>query len=692
MDFFSAQDRARRQTTWLVVLFTLSVLTICVANTLVAVGLFGPDPAIIAVAVLATLAIVGLGSLWRYVQLASGGGAAVAEMLGGRRLDPNATRLEDRVLLNIVEEMALASGIPVPPVYVLENEHSINAFAAGHSVGEAVIGVNRGTLEQLNRDELQGVIAHEFSHILSGDMRINLKLIAILNGILVLSMIGYFLLRIGGGSGGSRDSERKGVPHLLVLGLAMWLIGTIGLFFSKLIKSAISRQREYLADAAAVQFTRNPEGIAGALKMIAGRGSRLETPEAEAASHMFFGSSTSSWLSTHPPLSDRISRLDPSFQGDFKGYLSSRGRLSATGRLLAPESAGRAASAARPGGPPLPPASSQTDDSRSQPSAAGTRRFPGGFPIPLPGAAGDEAAAGMNLPGRLPFPLNPALLLAAIGNPTTSDVQHAQRLVGVIPESLLQASHEAYSARAVVFALLLDSDLSIRQRQRAVLLKTVGEPVLKLTDQLHDQIRQLDLTHRLPLVEIVQSSLCGLSPPQYLAFRQSLIELVRADEKVDLLEFVLYHVIVSHLDRRFDHGPKREIRYRNTWALRGQLSHLLAFIAKPGHDHPSAVAAAFQAGWEALQIGPAPDMVAAQQFSLDDIQQCLTRVANATPEVKRQVMQACAIVIMHDRRITPDEAELFRAIGEAVDCPVPPLAAGQLPSHEADAVSSSGRA
>jgi Zn-dependent protease with chaperone function len=428
MDFFSAQDRARRQTTWLAVLFTLSVITICIANCLVAVGLFGLEPAVIAAAVLATLAVVGLGSLWRYVQLANGGGAAVAEMLGGRRLDPNATRLEDRVLLNIVEEMALASGIPVPPVYVLENEHSINAFAAGHSVGEAVIGVNRGTLEQLNRDELQGVIAHEFSHILSGDMRINLKLIAILNGILVLSMIGYFLMRIGGGTGSSSNSDRKGVPHLLVLGLAMWLIGTIGLFFSKLIKSAISRQREYLADASAVQFTRNPDGIAGALKMIAGRGSRLETPEAEAASHMFFGSSTSNWLSTHPPLIDRITRLDPSFQGDFKGYLGSRGRLSATGRLITPETMGRTAPAVRPGSPPPGSRSEDSqDDNTSGAPQPGARRFPGGFPIPFPGAAAGDTAAGMNLPGRLPFPLNPALLLAAIGNPTTSDVQHAQR-------------------------------------------------------------------------------------------------------------------------------------------------------------------------------------------------------------------------------------------------------------------------
>ena len=252
------------------------------------------------------------------------GGTVVAERLGGRRVFPNTIDPAERRLLNVVEEMALASGVPVPPVFLLSEEQGINAFAAGYSPSDAVVGVTRGCAEQLTRDELQGVVAHEFSHILNGDMRLNMRLIGVLHGILLMGLIGRELLRLGAfGGGGALATKTTAPPHLLVIGLAFMIIGFLGLFIGNLIKAAVSRQREYLADASAVQFTRNPEGIAGALKRIGAAvfGSKLATPRAAEASHMYFAEGISSLFATHPPLNDRIARIEPQWDGKYPAAL-----------------------------------------------------------------------------------------------------------------------------------------------------------------------------------------------------------------------------------------------------------------------------------------------------------------------------------------------------------------------------------
>ena len=281
---------------------------------------------------------------------AHGGRAA-----GGRLLHPDKASPDERRLLNVVEEMAIASGLPVPPVYLLENESGINAFAAGHTTGDAVVAVTAGTLNRLSRDELQGVIAHEFSHILNGDMRLNIRLMGVLFGILVIGLTGWIIFRSSLGGGyvrmGARDDDRKGFNPLPLIGLALYVIGYVGVFFGNVIKAAVSRQREFLADASAVQFTRNPEGIAGALKKIGAlaEGSRVEDPHAEEASHMFFGEAVSGFnelfglLSTHPPLVERIRRIDPSFTGDFSQVRLDRAlRRGAATRAVQPAGRGRA--------------------------------------------------------------------------------------------------------------------------------------------------------------------------------------------------------------------------------------------------------------------------------------------------------------------------------------------------------------
>jgi Zn-dependent protease with chaperone function len=387
VDFFGAQDRARRRTWRLAALFGGAVLALVVITNLLVALVYawslglgnGGDP-LDPVGPLRrlpagywfwiTLTVVGsvaLACLYKYLWL-RGGGRAIAESLGGRPVSQGTTDPAERRLLNVVEEMAIASGLPVPPVYVIP-QPSINAFAAGLNFGDAVIGVNEGTLAHLDRDELQGVIAHEFSHLLNGDSRLNLRLLALLHGILFIGLVGEGLLRgLGRGarsrrSSGSSRGGSAGLP-ILLLGLGLTLIGYTGTLFGKLIRAAVSRQREYLADAAAVQFTRNPPGIAGALKKIGGlaAGSRMPGPAAGEASHLFFGPVTNAWFSrltaTHPPLEERIRAIEPSWDGRF-ALVAPAGPAAPGGRAEADAAAGLSAGSLRPG--LLPPASARPD-------------------------------------------------------------------------------------------------------------------------------------------------------------------------------------------------------------------------------------------------------------------------------------------------------------------------------------------
>ncbi len=321
MDFFEKQERARLQTKWLVFYFAFAVVGIIAVLHIGFSLLLGQpldDWELLAFTAGGVLIAVVIGSLVKIAEL-SKGGKAVAEMLGGTPVNPSTTDTNERRLLNVVEEMSLASGVPVPQVYVLDEE-GINAFAAGYSTGDAAVGVTRGCIERLSRDELQGVIGHEFSHILNGDMRLNIRLMGLLNGILFLALLGGVLMRLAATTRPRSSNDKNGgsiVAVLIAGGLVLYIVGWIGVFFGKLIKAAVSRQREFLADAAAVQFTRNPDGLAGALSKIASHSSQLAHPKAQEASHMFFGNGMAeAWLglfATHPPIQQRIAEIAPNF-------------------------------------------------------------------------------------------------------------------------------------------------------------------------------------------------------------------------------------------------------------------------------------------------------------------------------------------------------------------------------------------
>jgi Zn-dependent protease with chaperone function len=658
MDFFGSQDAARRKTGILVVYFVVAVVLMILTLYVAAVGTLilthakgghasrGDvvlwQPKILLLVAGGTLAIITLGSLFKTFQLRAGG-VGIAEQLGGRRLHGNSRDPLERRLLNVVEEMALAAGTPVPPVYLLDNEPGINAFAAGFMPGDAVIGVNRGTVEHLSRDELQGVIAHEFSHILNGDMRLNLRLMGLLHGILLIAIIGCFLIR-GGAVGGHRSSDRrgKGGGQIVLIGLAMLIIGYVGLFFARLIKAAVSRQREYLADASAVQFTRNPDGIAGALKNIGAlsAGSQMETAEAESASHLFFGSFRKSLfqsLSTHPPLVERIQRVDPHFDGDFAAAVARKAKRK-------------------------PPKKKKED-----PKTAFE-----GLTRPL----GGLAAAGMG--NRIP--VDPVVVIAAVGAPTTQHVDYAHGLLDRLPDALRDALHDPFSCRAVVAALLLDRDAEIRARQLQIVKAKLGDLSHQETNQLAPLVEMQGVAARLPLVEIAKSTLQDLSPSQYQTLRETVIELVKADVKIDLFEFALQRVLVRRLDQHF-HGYKPpRVLYPAIGGVKNEVSNLISALSHLGHADEAEAKAAFEQASAAFAAEKMLMLRSRGECSLKQIDESLDKLAQSSAAVKKRVLYAATVSVMADGVITTAEGELLRAIADSLDCPMPPLLGAEAAS------------
>jgi Zn-dependent protease with chaperone function len=633
-DFFERQAVARRNTKWLVVMFVFAVIGI-VGTTFVATAIatgaadhgkvnFGFP----LLASAAALAIIVLGSLYKTAQLA-GGGTVVAERLGGRRVFPNTIDPIERRTLNVVEEMALASGVPVPPVFLLSEEQGINAFAAGYSPSDAVVGVTRGCAQQLTRDQLQGVIAHEFSHILNGDMRLNLRLIGVLHGILLMGLIGRELLRIGAYSGGGRSKKNDGLAYLLVIGLAFMVIGFLGLFIGNLIKAAASRQREYLADASAVQFTRNPEGIAGALKRIGAAvfGSKLLSPRAAEASHMYFAEGISTLFASHPPLSDRIARIDPQWNGKF---------------------------------PPALPADAVI-----------------GIGSEAAGAfAGESAAADAGQPDIYDQPVPVSVVRRAVdqvANPTELHREYIRELIAAMPPEVIDAAHEPYGARALIFATLLDSNADVRAAQLRALQKSADENVFELTLKLVPAVNQLDVRAYLPLVDMAMPALRALSQSQYEQFSTCFIQLVEADQRLGLFEWTLHQILLRHLRPQFETVRPPQVRYYGLQQLGDQISVLLSTLAHASqHDDESA----FAAGAAHLQEVPM-QLLPRERCGVGQLDEALRELRQVAPKLRAQLVDVSAACICADRNVSVEEGELLRAVCDMLNCPMPPLLAGQ---------------
>ncbi len=643
--FFEQQDVARRKTGLLIFLFSAAVVAIILAVYVVAalvnlnlnldvaqqetgdaaLSVRFWDPQLFGIVTLATVAVIALGSFYKMSEL-SAGGEAVALMLGGRRIHPMTKDSAERQLLNVVEEMALASGVPVPPVYVLDKEDSINAFAAGYRPGDAVIGVSRGSLDYLNRDELQGVMAHEFSHILNGDMRLNLRLVGVLNGILILAIIGYYVLR-GAAHGGGGSNRKGGAFAVLLFALGLIIIGGVGLLFGRLIKSAVSRQREYLADASAVQFTRYPDGIAGALKKIGGlsRGSRINDAHAGEVSHMFFGNAIPAlglnWLGTHPPLADRIHRIDPKFDGRFPKVKTQSRRKPAKKK---PE---------------------QPDKQHALGQALGHA---------IPGAV---------LPGGAAAPL------AALAIPGMEQILYAAAILEMMPQPVTNSVHEPYGARAIVYCLLLDDDEQIREKQLGVLQERAEPQSCQETIRLAPQVGKLPDDARIPLADMAVPALKELSPTQYVQFCEIVDALVRADDKIDLFEFTLQKMLLSTLDVHFERRKPTRTQYYGLGKLGGPLAIVLGTLAHAGHKDAELAATAYRAAMQHLDR-PEP-LPPRSECSLKAFEDALEQLAAVSMKLKQKVLDACQVCVVADQQVTTRERELLRVIAAVLECPIP---------------------
>ena len=652
MDFFEAQAAAHRTTLRLIALFAGAVATLVALTVLLVAAVVAwstPPTGVLSWGKLfaaitpglgfgiagAVILLVGLASLFRLISL-SGGGRAVADSLGGRLVPTTTDDPAERRLLNVVEEMAIASGLPVPPVYLLEEE-GINAFAAGYGPDDAVIGVTRGTLELLDRDELQGVVAHEFSHVLNGDMRLNLRLTAVLFGILVIGIVGRSL--VGRRSTSSSRSSRggSGPAQVIALAVGLMVIGYTGTFFGNLIKAAVSRQREFLADASSVQFTRNPRGIADALRKIGGHaaGSSVGHGRAEEMSHMFFGQAVTGFLgglgATHPPLEERILAVEPTWDGSF----------------LEPEPA-----------PPEP----------EEPGPAPEATAPLDALLVVPAAIAAAGAAAGGAAGSIG---------AGIGHVTPDDVAHARELIGELPRVFHEAAHDPFGARAAIYALLMPTDETEAERALAHVDAHAEPGVPELLRDLMEHRDALPPGARMTLIHIAMPALKALSEPQYVRFRDNLVAIIKLNGRIDRFEWVLHQVVRKELRPHFE-GVKRRRMGGLRVARAGEACWaLLSALAQIDHENVEDAESACRAGLDSLGLGDElahrgglADREDANQKRLTD---AMRQLRDLHPLDQPKLLKAAIATVQHDGHVSAEEHELLAGVAAVLDCPLPPL-------------------
>ena len=657
MNFFEHQKRARRNTLWLVALYVLAVLGILAAVDALVTVLYRFDSdtpiagrvpeALHAVALAVTAAVILGATAYKVIQLADGG-AAVARMVGARLVMPQSGDLNERRLINVVEEMAIASGTAMPAIYVMDDESAINAFAAGYEPNAAIVAVTRGALERLDRDELQGVIGHEFSHILNGDMRINVRMMAVLFGITCIGSIGHFLMRAAGESRGSRSRDGASAQlGIFLLGLGLLVIGAIGVFFARLIKAAVSRQREFLADASSVQFTRNPDGLAGALDRIAvtGAGTLVAGRYAEELSHMFFGQSVrmflAGWMDTHPPLEERIRRVRPGFPR--REYRARRARDEGAVAAVAPIDL-------------------EVRKQRDLEAWGG--------------------AAAVSLPRELSVATQPQRIVASVGNPTPEHVQYAHGLLESITPMLRMMAAEHKGAQALALALVLAADEGERTQQLQALEQRGMQTLASLALAPAILVRKLGPAYVLPLLDLAMPALRALVLQERTALLAALRCAIETDRQVTLQEFVLFGIA----QRRLEAHAGRAARYgkRSAAELKSDIELVLSLLARTGHADERWTKIAFERAATLLRL---QDAIALQSTDVrvHAVGEALERLRDLAPDAKARVLEAAVLAITADETISLREAEVVRLIASELDLPLPPILESTPLSDRADA-------
>ena len=653
MDFFAQQARVRRSARWLVLLFALAVAAIIAAIDLIcAFFLVGPRPQALLGISIAVLVLIGLCSLFRIASL-RGGGSAVARSMNATPVPADTSNPQWKKLRNVIEEVAIASGVPVPEIWVMENEPGINAFAAGYTPADAAVCVTQGCLDKLDRDELQGVIAHEFSHVLNGDMRLNIRLIGLLFGILALGIIGRFLMYSSSGR------SRRDSGNIALVGLAVFVIGYIGLFFGKLIQAAVARARESLADASAVQFTRQTTGIAGALKKIAALefGSQLQASGRDEVRHMLFGDAErSSLFATHPPILQRIKALEPQFDS----------------RELEQIVKKWAAAGGNPDSIELQhPAHDLNRFAHELADADGDtlgNALPG-FPPDHPPS---HAAASAVPPRGAELAIAAATVASQVGTPGSDDYRAASALHARIPDALASAARDPRGAPAVVFALALSDRPDLQQRQVQLIAQAFDASLAEAARGLSAHMGELHPMLRLPLAQLAFPALKRRPRAELQTFTETLDALIRADNEVDLDEYCLAKLVQVQVIAALDPSANFKAGSVRLADVQEALRDLCALIAHFGNDDMDAARRAFLLAMQEALPGSTP------LFAIPDdwqsaLETALEKLSRLNPEGKELTVRALVHAIAEDGKINVAESEVLRVVCAVLGCPLPPI-------------------
>ena len=646
MDFYRYQDQAKKLSTRLLILFFAGLISLSAALTLAGLFLWQLTDQVIQidtnsqfwhwyiignVAIFSALVLI---TLLKYSSLCKGG-RVVAEALGARYVHINTQDTGDIRLRNVVEEMALAAGMPVPSVYVLDEEPGINAFAAGMGINDAVVVVTQGAISYLTRDELQAVVAHEFSHIQHGDIRLNQQLAALIGSLMFLGELGRWLSQ---GTGRHRigSSQSKSSSALPFFGLTLMLLGAAGTFWGKLMKSALNRQREFLADASAVQFTRYAAPLASALKKVGGHryASLIFHPQAETFSHLFFSQGLSQnfrgWLASHPPLQDRIRRLEPDWDGIYFSNL----------QPMADEPP-----------PPLPSAFTAA----VQLNAAGSADL-----ATLLLAQSTLATASVTAPKPTgQEKITPPI--TADTPPVLYDMTAPSEWLPLLPEALVKAARSPFDARLLLYRLVLADELTARLKQR-YLLGQEEAAVLALTQHT------IPCGLRLALVELAIPALKELTATQYQAFHEMLWQLIMADQHTSFAEWLLYRMLTHQLTPHFSHEARQSIKYRELQAVAPAIEQWLSYLARQAENAEQA-SHIFAAGCAALSL---PSLSLQALPAQETLGNALDQLQQSSPTIRFNFLQALVKAIEFDGKISGHEAELFQMLAYCLDCPIPP--------------------
>jgi Zn-dependent protease with chaperone function len=562
----------------------------------------------------ATVLLILLGSWYKIRQLKQGGGIAVAQMLGGKRLRTSQDPLE-RQLRNVVEEMAIASGVPTPAIFILEQQ-GINAFAAGYAFHDTAIAVTRGAMEMLSRDELQGVIAHEFSHILHGDTGLKMQMMGLLHGITMISDLGILL--IAGRSSVRYSGRMRGShPVLMLSGVLLFTVGLLGMLAADMIKAAMSRQREYLADASAVQFTRNPEGIGNALKVIGGyqAGSRLNLPQMQQVSHLFFSEALkawwqSNWWASHPPLIKRIKRIDPRF----------RGRM----------------------------AKVDASSVRARNQAQAISHF-----APPPNAEQLQQHV--------------AEVMQSIGEPDVQHLNQAQNLMQQIPEAIHDVLNDAFVAKCMTYVLLLDADKAISREQMQMISRMDSSQALAEVLHIRHMMPNIQAELKLPILDMLSPQLSELSAAQQRVFLDTLKKLIAANHQVSLFEYLLYQNFLYAFGLKVNKTSTASIAIER---MKPEVECLLDWVCRmhqvnqPRHIKAKVWAQIFAN--EKIKKG-------VETSSLKELINALEKLNICSFADKKKLLQAVVYCVLSDGRVSTEELETMRLISLMLGCPMPLL-------------------